>query len=163
MEKEKTIKTKFGNAQLNKYGYYIITSAKEGNSHKFLHRLIFEDFYQIKLPKNIVIHHEDGNKLNNEIWNSVPMTKEEHNTLHHKNKNVLNSTRVKMSANNNSSGYFRVNKSVGKSYKQGYTWRYSYMENGVSKSIVSVDLEKLKEKVLAKGLDWFKLDEVVEV
>ena len=46
--------TKFGTAKIYR-GYYIITSRKEGNHGKFLHRLIFEDFYKIKLPKHIII------------------------------------------------------------------------------------------------------------
>ena len=77
------MKTKFGTAKIIS-GYYRIISKEEGNYYKALHRLIFEDFYQIKLPADIVIHHEDGNKLNNEIWNLVPMTTAEHNTIHHK-------------------------------------------------------------------------------
>ena len=42
--------TKFGTARLNKLGYYLITSRSEGNNGKLLHRLIFEDFYQIPPP-----------------------------------------------------------------------------------------------------------------
>ena len=49
-----------------------------------LHRLIFEDFYKTKLPKNIVIHHNDGDPTNNNIWNLIPMRWEEHTFLHHK-------------------------------------------------------------------------------
>ena len=65
------IKTKYGNANLNKWGYYAITSRKEGNHGKLLHRVIFEDFYNIKLdeefPEGIHIHHIDEDKTNNEI------------------------------------------------------------------------------------------------
>ena len=78
------IKTKFGTAHLNKDGYYEITSTKEGNFHKQLHRLVFEDFYNITLPSSVIIHHEDENKLNNEIWNLVPMSISEHASLHNK-------------------------------------------------------------------------------
>lgn len=88
------IKTKFGNASISA-GYYRITSQKEGNLGKLLHRLIFEDFYKIKLPKGIVIHHEDGDKLNNNIWNLVPMTVSEHISLH--GKNISDETREKIS------------------------------------------------------------------
>ena len=73
--------TKFGTAKIYR-GYYIITSRKEGNHGKFLHRLIFEDFYKIKLPKHIIIHHNNENKLDNNIWNLIPMSKEEHSLLH---------------------------------------------------------------------------------
>lgn len=77
-----TLETKFGNARINHNGYYQITSKKEGNNGITLHRLIFEDFYKTKIPKGWDIHHEDGNPLNNEIWNLVPMTHEEHMRIH---------------------------------------------------------------------------------
>ena len=63
------IQTKFGTAKLRDDGYWDIVTVKEGNFKKLLHRLIFEDFYQITLPKDWIIHHEDGDKSNNEIWN----------------------------------------------------------------------------------------------
>ena len=83
-----TIATKFGNVGISDDGYYRVYSKKEGNYMKLLHRLIFEDFYQTKIPSDWIIHHEDGNKLNNEIWNLVPMTKQEHVTIHHTSKTV---------------------------------------------------------------------------
>jgi hypothetical protein len=91
------IKTKFGTATMNTQGYYHISSVKEGNHNKKLHRLIFEDFYKIKLPSNIVIHHEDGNRANNEIWNLIPMTSQEHASLHHAGKVCSEETKRKMS------------------------------------------------------------------
>lgn len=92
-----SIKTKYGTANIGHDGYYRITSSKEGNWGKQLHRLIFEDFYQIKLPSNVVIHHEDGNKLNNKIWNLVPMTREEHTIIHRKCKKHSDETKEKIS------------------------------------------------------------------
>lgn len=40
-----TLNTKFGRAKINTKGYYRIITSKEGNHNKYLHRLIFEDFY----------------------------------------------------------------------------------------------------------------------
>ena len=57
------IKTKFGNAKLGTNGYYQITSTKEDNNKKFLHRLVWEDWYGKPIPSNCVIHH-----LNNSIF-----------------------------------------------------------------------------------------------
>ena len=94
------IQTKYGTAHLNIDGYYKITSNKEGNKDKFLHRLIFEDFYKTKLPPNIVIHHDDHNKTNNEIWNLIPMTQREHTILHHKGKVCSEETKRKISESN---------------------------------------------------------------
>ena len=70
-----TIQTKYGTARISRDGYFRIISGKEGNYGKHLHRLIFEDFYKIKLPKHIQIHHDDGDKLNNNIWNLIPLSR----------------------------------------------------------------------------------------
>lgn len=91
-----SIKTKFGNAALRN-GRYVISSNEKGNRGKLLHRLIFEDFYKTSLEDNIIIHHNDGNPLNNEIWNLVPMTLAEHNTIHSKGRKASLETRQKMS------------------------------------------------------------------
>lgn len=156
--------TKFGNARIGDVGYYRISSHKEGNYGKLLHRLIFEDYYQIKLDEEfsekILIHHEDGNPLNNEIWNLVPMTRAEHHRLHKKGnqdaKGVVRSdeTRRKMSIHQNKTGIRNVSINKNPIYKQGFKYRYTYYENGKQKAISSVDLDKLKEKVLAKGFEW---------
>lgn len=77
-----SIKTKFGSANINRKGYYIITSTKENNKDKFLHRLIYEDFWGFKLSPKHIIHHKNGNKLDDCILNLKLMTREEHNILH---------------------------------------------------------------------------------
>ena len=59
----------------------------------------------------------------------------------------------------NTSGYYRVRKNKCKSCKQGFTWRYGYYENGKQKSITSVDIKKLENKVKEKGLEWYIIDE----
>lgn len=175
-----TIKTKFGNASIDKQGYYTIHSNEKGNRGKKLHRLIFEDFYNIKLPKDIDIHHEDGNRINNEIWNLVPIPHSEHSTIHgcvhteefkrkmseskkgekHPNygKHHPQFTLKKMSNALNTSGYFRVIKIKDKRYNQGFIWGYNYYdENGKRHRITGMTIERLKEKVIAKGLEWFKI------
>lgn len=59
----------------------------------------------------------------------------------------------------NTSGYYRVYKNNRKDYKQGFIWVYRYFKDGKRKSIYSVDIKKLEEKVRAKGLKWLKFDE----
>lgn len=81
-----TLHTKFGSATIDKYGYYRIVSRKEGNYHKKLHRLIFEDFYG-KIPKECVIHHKNYNKANNCIMNLQLLTNSEHSHIHNKGEN----------------------------------------------------------------------------
>ena len=187
-----TISTKFGNIRLNN-GYYCISSKKENNWGKLFHRLLFEDFYG-SIPNGFVVHHKDGNKLNNCILNLQLMRKTEHDKLHntgennHKywkgkhlseeakrklslskqgqnnpnyGKHHSKSTLNKMSNALNTTGYFRVMKIKKDGVKQGFTWLYAYYdENGKRHRITSVDLDKLKEKVLVKGLEWYKLSEV---
>lgn len=93
------IQTKFGNARLNKDGYYMISSGKFKG--KLLHRLIFEDFYQSDLnkefPEGVVIHHINGDKTCNEIWNLVPMTNGEHTSVHKKGSKHSEEAKRKMS------------------------------------------------------------------
>lgn len=79
--------TKFGTAKINQYGYYQISSYKEGNNGKLLHRLIVEDYYSISLLPWADIHHLDNNRLNNDIENLVILSKSAHLSLHNKGKN----------------------------------------------------------------------------
>ena len=155
----KKISTKFGTASINNGGYYHITSRKEGNTNKKLHRLIYEDFWGVKLPEEIYVHHIDGDKLNNCILNLEAIHASDHQRMHNlgakKSKESCDKISKKQSKNQNTSGYFRVSK-LKTSSKQGFTWAYQYYVDGKRKNISSVDIVKLKEKVLAKGLEWIE-------
>ena len=70
------------------------------------------------------------------------------------------SSRKKLSKSKNTTGYFRVYKKKEPSVKQGFTWKYGFYENGKYYQTTSVDLDKLKEKVLARGWEWIEFDEV---
>lgn len=76
-----TIKTKYGTASLNDYGYYRIHSNEKGNRGKYLHRLIFEDFYG-EIPKGFFIHHKNGNPKDNCILNLQMLRNKDHSALH---------------------------------------------------------------------------------
>ena len=84
------MKTKFGNVKINSVGYYVVTSTKEGNHRKLLHRLIWEDFWGCEIPKDYVIRHKDGNKLNNCILNLQLMSDKDHRSLHSTGREVSN-------------------------------------------------------------------------
>ena len=75
------IQTKYGTASLNDKGYYRIHSNEKGNRGKYLHRLIFEDFYG-QIPKGFFIHHKNGNPLDNCILNLQMLRNKEHSSLH---------------------------------------------------------------------------------
>lgn len=148
------IRTKWGNAKINNNGYYMING-------KLLHRLIFEDFYG-QIPDGCHVHHKDGNTLNNCILNLQLLTEFEHKFLHNKGKKMSDVTKQKiskkMSEIQNTTGYYRVYKRKNKTYKQGFQWCYQYYdETGKRIPITSVNLDKLKEKVKAKGLPWYKI------
>ena len=172
-----TIKTKFGTARIDSKGYYSICSHKEGNYSKRLHRLVFEDFYNITLPPEVIIHHDDEDKLNNEIWNLIPMSREEHQRLHNTGRTWSDETiqkmregqlgithdletKIQMSDNKTTTGFFRVSKQIDSRYAKGYAWKYQYYdENGKRQLLMSTTILALKEKVLSKGLEWTVLDE----
>lgn len=151
------IETPYGNAVLSSDGRYQISTGKHRG--EYLHRLIFEDFYKIKLPSDIVIHHDDGDKINNNIWNLIPLTQSEHLRIHMKDRYVPPEIREKcgkgVSQVNTTTGLFRVTKQKNNKLKQGFTWRYQYYdENHKRKTISRVNLEELKKEVLSKGLEW---------
>jgi len=204
-KEQNRIKTKYGTANISRDGYFRIISTKEGNYGKHLHRLIFEDFYQIKLPPYIQIHHNDGDKLNNNIWNLIPLSRAEHTRIHNKGKKMSEETCRKMSIstsgeNNpnygkhlskktkqklseahmgklmtedtkqkiglsnskskNSTGFLNVSMRKVKSCKQGFVWRYMVQSKGKECDFSSVNLNKLKRKVLENGRNWEILDKI---
>lgn len=174
------IKTKFGNAKIHKRGYYVITSAKEGNHMKYLHRLVWEDWYGRPVPEGYDIHHLNGIKTDNRIQNLQCVERSAHRRFHTQNmsdetrkkiseskkgenhplynKHHSEETKRKISKARNSTGYFRVYKNKDSRLKQGFIWCYRYRENGKIKLITSVDIEKLEIKVKNRGLEWIIID-----
>lgn len=93
------IKTKFGTATTNKAGYYVITSRKEGNFSKYLHVLLWEDYYNTKKPEGYVIHHKNHNKKDFCILNLQLIRDADHRALHNKTRKLSKATKEKMSNN----------------------------------------------------------------
>ncbi|MBQ2961457.1 hypothetical protein [Methanobrevibacter sp.] len=58
----------------------------------------------------------------------------------------------------NKTGFFRVTKRKTNT-KQGYTWAYSFKEKNKLNFVSSVDISRLKSKVLANGWEWIELNE----
>ena len=61
------------------YTAYIYT--KDTKIHKALHREIWKDAFG-EIPKGCVIHHKDGNSLNNKLSNLKCMSRGEHQSYH---------------------------------------------------------------------------------
>jgi hypothetical protein len=79
------VTTEFGSGYI-KDGYVRISSKKEGNFGKYLHRLVYEKHYG-EIPKGHVVHHINGNKLDNSIENLELMTLKEHVSHHCRGEN----------------------------------------------------------------------------
>ena len=167
MSKQKVLHTKFGTAKTSSTrDYYVISSGKEGNYTKLLHRLIWEDFYGCKIPDGYIIHHKNGNKTDNCILNLQLMRSTDHKSMHMSGENhplygvrYSEDIRSNISKHTNTSGILNVTKNKDKKYTQGFKWSFQYFDNRRRRCLTSTDLNKLKEKVLEKGLKWIILDE----
>jgi len=160
---QKTFKTEFGLTGFDKAGYMIVYCPKKTMMY---HRLVWSK-YNGKIPEGYHIHHIDGNKLNNDISNLQLISSSEHSKLHHSGKNnhyygkkFNMDHKIALSKAKNETGFYRVSKDYSYKHKQGFRYRYIYVdEDGKRKEIKSVDINKLKEKVLAKNLEWIDLNE----
>lgn len=157
IEPSEVLHTKFGTAKVNELGYYRITSGKEKNHLKFLHRLMFEDFYG-EIPKGFHIHHKDKNKLNCCIMNLELIDGSKHLKNHRVGSKHSSDSKLKISKFNNTTGYFRVFKLKDESCKQGFLWAYQYYEDGKRKIISRVNLEDLEKEVVKRKLEWHKFE-----
>lgn len=54
----------------------------------------------------------------------------------------------------NSTGFLHVTKEKNDAFKQGFRWVYRCKFNGQIITLTSTSIEKLKEKVLYRGLEW---------
>lgn len=173
--------TKWGVAKVDSTGYYKINTFEEQG--KRLHRLIYESVWG-KLPKGWVVHHIDGDKLNNCILNLIGLSNSYHMKLHSTGENnsfygkqhseetkkkigEKSKGRVKpfeslivSSKKRNTTGYFRVTK-IHSKYKKTPTFRYLYTDKRTNKKrmLECKDINGLEEKVRKNGLIWIKLDE----
>lgn len=74
-------------------------------------------------------------------------------------KHDLNS-KLKVSKSLGSTGIYRVHKHKSKTCKQGFYWEYVYTDNGKTKSLSSVSINKLKEKVINLSLPWIEFNPI---
>ena len=158
------IETPWGSANVGGHGYYAITSSVEGNCGKLVHRLVYEETHKCTLFRQAIIHHIDGNKLNNSPENLELLSLAEHNSKHktgikQNKKNTLTwEEYLETFTKKNTSGYLRVYKQKNPKTSQGFTYKYQYYDDeGNRKAIERVNLEDLEKEVKARGLPWQKL------
>lgn len=56
--------------------------SKNWEGYVYEHRMVAEEHYGVALDRSMVVHHVDGNKLNNDPSNLRIMTRSEHAILH---------------------------------------------------------------------------------
>lgn len=81
MNPPKTIKTCYGMARLNRWGYYYLPTYANGKPMN-LHRVIFENHIGRPIPKDYEIHHINGIRTDNRVENLVALHKDDHRLLH---------------------------------------------------------------------------------
>ena len=98
-----TIQTKYGPAKIDNTGYLHLTT-NQGKYSRTLHRRIWEDFYGKPVPKDYVIHHINGDKLDNRIQNLQCCTKVNHSKFHSKQRSFKHTEEWKKRASKFRSG-----------------------------------------------------------
>jgi len=66
--------------------------AKDISTYRTRARRIWEEYYGVKIPKGMVIHHMDFNPRNNEIWNLQLLSKKAHRRIHGQYERFMNFT-----------------------------------------------------------------------
>jgi len=82
------IKKQCSYTYINVQGY--LTDCHDRNNKVAIHRKLYEEYHNVKLTSNDIIHHKDGNKLNNSINNLELLTRSEHINRH---RDLLNNSK----------------------------------------------------------------------
>jgi hypothetical protein len=64
-------------------GYYVYTPSGKTEDRVYHHRYVMEQHLGRELRSDEIVHHKDGDKLNNDISNLEIMTRAEHARHHH--------------------------------------------------------------------------------
>lgn len=148
--------TKFGNAKVDK-GYYRISSGKEGNHGKLLHRLIFEDYYGITILPGNIVHHKDGDKLNNHIDNLEIMDGKKHISYHNTGRKHSELEKQKM-RDNHADFSGKNNPQYGKRGEDNHNWKNyaTIVKTGKMNNKQRYGI-RFTGKIIKKSINPFKL------
>ena len=141
-----------------------ISELLKGENHPFYGKHLSEEHKKkISEKKRGKNHHfygkhlseEHKKKISQELKGRVPW-----NFGKKLSKEHIEKTSKSLSIKRNTTGYYRVIKLKPKTTKQGFSWCYRWFdEGGKRKTLSSVNIKKLEEKVKEKGLPWFKIEE----
>ena len=135
---------KFGKGGCN--GHTEETKQKISESFKGENNPMYGKTHSDKSRKKMSENHPDVSGENNPMYGK---------TRSEETKNKIGES---VSKSKNTSGYLNVYKNKTKNCKQGFIWRYTYYKDSKQKSISSVDLGKLEQKVKEKGLKWERIE-----
>lgn len=84
-----------GGRKISNYGYVLIYLPDHPNARPdgyiFEHRLVMSNYLGRPLRDDEIVHHKDGNKLNNDISNLEITTRSAHTALHNQEKEIIRS------------------------------------------------------------------------
>lgn len=115
-------------------GYYTV---KINNEPKYVHRIMACTFKGY--IKGLIVHHNDGNKLNNALSNlDYSMTKSIHSMIHGLNKQVSEETRQKLSSAQKGRSAWNKGKTLSEEHKR----KISEAEKGRKRAPLSDEVKK---------------------
>ena len=135
------------NKNRNNTGLYHVSKCKSSNKSrgfKYVYS-IYKNGERIRLSSIDLNDLEKRVKEQNLYWGVVDEEKAD---------KTLQQNLMDLKNNASKTGYYRVYKDKSNHYSQGYIWIYEYLEGKTKKKIHRVDLNKLKEEVLNRGLEW---------
>lgn len=140
------MKTEFGEAEINHKGYYAIISHGEYNA-KELHRIVWENHYNKKVPENYVIHHINMDKTDNRIQNLICVSDNVHKSFHARHMTKEHKQKLSESKQGKNNPSYKNYARIIKAGIQHGRQKYSIIRDG----------KKLKESYFpSKLIEFFK-------
>lgn len=143
----------------NKYGeenfsFQLLKACKKRYLNRF-EKLYIKKYKSFSNGYNLTIGGDFNPALLKDVCDKISMSMQgDKNHFFNKKHSLI--SEIKMSIAHNTSGYFRVSKEYGCSYKNGFRWRYQYYDGENKKAIKSTDINKLKNKVISMQLPWIE-------